>query len=333
MENGLEISSRKFEEIEKIHLTEFIDNDEKLLLICSDEEDDEKLRIIIWDLFDTDKVIEIQSVKNLTLTNLSTHLAGTSGNLFQVDDKGKVTSIIKMVEIELKNELNKINLENANLEKYKPRRELEPSSKIKSDKKNHTIYFYNKYDKNKFKPIFKETEPWVMDNYEKVSFYLRDDDIEALQLIVGRSTVQIWHKILSDPKDQSKKKENLSNEGKSFLEFIWSNGIPVNQENKENKLRIKKIKFGFEYFHLEVYWYEDDPNNEKEEMTVYKKREKMENMEEIKGMVIKEKTIKWNDINESVNGVRYACKALEHLNKRVKSLKSFINYNRSYNVS
>ncbi|CAI2167598.1 17997_t:CDS:2 [Funneliformis geosporum] len=40
--------------------------------------------------------------------------------------------------------------------------------------------------------------------------------------------------------------------------------------------------------------------------------------------------IEWNDINENMNGVRYACKALEHLNKRAKSIKSFVNFDKVY---
>ena len=331
MENGLEISSRKFEEIDKICLLEFIDDDEKLLLIGNDNKDDKtKLKIIIWDLYNTDevKIIELNN-KNLTMQNLGTRLARTSGNLLQVDDTGKVTSILKTIEIELKNKNNGNNLKNINLEIYNPEIEREPSDEKKIVKENHSIYFYKKYDKY-FKPVIERTEPWVIDDYEEFSFYLCDDDIEALQLIVGRTTVQIWHKILSDPKDKNKEKENLPNEGKSFLEFIWTNGIPVNQENHENRLRIKRVQFGLKYFHLEVYWYEKDLTNEKKEMSKYEEKEKMYNMEEIEGMAIKKRTIKWNDINESVNGVRYACKALEHLNKRAKSL---INYDRRHKVS
>jgi hypothetical protein len=93
------------------------------------------------------------------------------------------------------------------------------------------------------------------------------------------------------------------NEGEPFLEYIWTNRIPVDQENQENRLQIKEVKFGLRYFHLEVYWYEKGK--------VTKER--------------KEKKIRWQDINENVNGIRYACKALAHLNKRARFLINYFN--------
>src|ERR1043165_6029162 len=98
MENGLEISSRCFKEFGKIYLMEFIDSDEKLLLIGSDLHKSTP-RVVIWDLYNTHKVETIQ-LGNLEFTkqNISVHLASTSGNLLQVDDKGKVQSILKMID-------------------------------------------------------------------------------------------------------------------------------------------------------------------------------------------------------------------------------------------
>ena len=83
---------------------------------------------------------------------------------------------------------------------------------------------------------------------------------------------------------------------------------------------------------MEVYWYEcdDDSTIEGEEVNEFKKREKMDNMQEIVGMSIKKRTIKWSDINETISGIRYACKALEHPNKRAKYL---VNYNGKHKVS
>ncbi len=278
MENGLEISSRKFKEIEKISLVEFIDNDEKLLLIGNDKNKD--LKIIIWDLYNTNKVKEIQLVKNLTIQNLNTQLTRSFGNILRVDDKGKVTSILKMIDIKLKKE--KMNENNDNhLVKYDSEIAKEHLIKKELHQGNHIIYFYKDYDENSFKPVIEEAEPWVTDNYKEVSFCLCNDEIEVLQLIVGRSTIQIWHKILSDPNDENKRKENLPDEAKPFLEFIWTNGIPINQDNQENRLRIKRIQFGLKYFHLEVYWYEKDTTNEKKEMSKYEEEEKMDNMKEI----------------------------------------------------
>ncbi|CAI2175870.1 1089_t:CDS:2 [Funneliformis geosporum] len=115
---------------------------------------------------------------------------------------------------------------------------------------------------------------------------------KALQLIVGRSTIQIWHQFKNDKK---KKKKHLPNKGKPFLEFIWTNGNPYNQENEENKLHITSVRFGLKYFRLVVYWYEGS-SNEKENKQ--EKTQKMKNMESIEGMAIKIKIIEWRDINE-----------------------------------
>ncbi|CAI2180204.1 9220_t:CDS:10 [Funneliformis geosporum] len=253
-EHGSKIASKTFEKI-NIHLIEFINSDEKLLLIGSDSENDDDIKIIIWDMYDTDKV-EVMPLEELTAHNLSSCFAIPVG----------------------------------------------------------------------------EPEPWVTKKYEKNSFYLCYNDSEALQLIVGMSTIQIWHQF----HDKTEKKKNLPNEGRPFLEFIWTNGIPDNQENEEHKLRITNVRFGLKYFRLEVYWYEKDTNklNEgesnydensmnKEKITEKKMTQKMENMDKIDGMILRKKIIKWSDINESMNGIRYACEALEFLNVRTKSFTSY----------
>ncbi|CAI2171922.1 12733_t:CDS:10 [Funneliformis geosporum] len=283
--NGLEISSRNFEELEKIYFLEFIENDEKLLLIGSDENNNQNM--IVWDLYNTDKIEIFRLENDLIIQNFDTHLARTSGNLLRVDNKGDITSMLKMIENKLKEETRE-EINKANLVEYIAEIEKEPIHKEYLYQERHTIFFFDSYEENNFRPLINETEPWVMDNYDEYSFYLCNDEIEALQLIVGRSTIQIWHKIISDPKE--KEKENLPNQGNPFLEFIWTNGIPVKQE----------------YFGIE---------------------EKMKNMEEIKGKSLKTRKVKWDDINENIMGIRYACKSLEHLNKRARSL---VNYDRKH---
>ncbi|CAG8705421.1 11362_t:CDS:10, partial [Funneliformis caledonium] len=213
MENGLEIASRNFKELEKIYYLEFIENDEKLLLIGSDEENNQK--IIVWDLYNTDKIEALHLDKELMIQNFDSHLARTSGNLLKVDDKGNVTSVLKMIENKLKKETRE-EIFHEDLVEYITEIEKEP--------------------------IFKEVF-------------------------------------------NAKEKEKLPNQGNVFLEFIWTNGIPVKQENKVNS-------------------YE----------------EKMKNMEVIKGKSLKRRIVKWEDINENIKGIRYSCKALEHLNKRASSL-------------
>ncbi|CAG8586203.1 2807_t:CDS:10 [Funneliformis caledonium] len=317
MEHGSEIAIKTFEKI-NILLIEFINSDEKLLLIGSDTKNNNDLKIIIWDIYDTDNV-ETIALKKLTTEHLSTCLASTSGNLLQVNDEGKVTSILKMIET-ITNKLKNNNSENSDFKEYiLNNKEPSPSKKLG----NHTIYFYENYvNDNNFEPAVKEPEPWVTKQYEKISFYLYNNHLEVLQLIVGMSTIQIWHQF----HDKNNEKKNLPNEGKPFLEFIWTNGIPENQENEYHKLHISNVRFGSKFFRLEVYWYEKEMNNQlNEEYRLSKEiiTEKMKNMEDIKGMKIKKKIIEWNDINENAKGIRYACEALESLNMHAKSLTSY----------
>src|SRR3954452_10349564 len=106
MENGLEVASKKFDQIEKIYSLEFINSDEKLLIIGKGKEKEEKLKFIIWDLYNTGKVELITLDDFPTIDEFETRLARTSGNLLYVDDKGKVRSVLK--EVELKKQPEKI---------------------------------------------------------------------------------------------------------------------------------------------------------------------------------------------------------------------------------
>ncbi|PKY60223.1 hypothetical protein RhiirA4_483690, partial [Rhizophagus irregularis] len=178
IENGLEIASKKFKELEKIYLLEFIDNDKKLFIIGKgqkdeglkvedleeskdqeiniDKEDKKVLKFIIWDLYNTDEheLVELYDFP-ITKTNIDdiyTRLAMTSGNILQIDDYGKVSSVLKKVE----NEINKKKLDKA----------AGPNIVLKNifgklngkDDENHTLY----YDKNiNFKQICNDREPWL----------------------------------------------------------------------------------------------------------------------------------------------------------------------------
>ncbi|UZO23198.1 uncharacterized protein OCT59_015542 [Rhizophagus irregularis] len=365
MENGLQVASRNFNEIEIIYSLEFIDNDEKLLIIGKGQE--EGLKFVIWDLYDTGKV---ESTMLPSVKNLDTCLARTSGNILQVDDEGKVKSVLKRIENELE-QRNKKNLEELGiiieplLEKFK-------GTKLNGDPdESHTVHFDQNIISN-FKPIVIEKEPWVLGDYERNSYCLyhnkQGTKTEILQIIVCRSTVQIWHQV----QDDSKNKDDLPNKGEPFLEYIWTNRIPVNQEREKTRLRIEKFEFGLNDglhdklndFLLKVYWYErkDDEENtkkkghaKKEERDIIKEEndeidkieqkiieinenneiddiEKGKRKEEIINNSVKvkrwEKKIMRKDIIENFRAVRHACKALEHLNKRYKNKNLADNYNR-----
>ncbi|PKB99971.1 hypothetical protein RhiirA5_382784 [Rhizophagus irregularis] len=286
--------------------------------------------------------------------NIGTHLARTSGNILQVNDNGNIKSIVKFIE-----NLKQKKIEE-NLKQKKSEENLRQNLKIEDEKpdgkpdRKHNIYC----DVNiNFKPIVSDKEPWVLGDYERTSYCLYYNKkrtlTETLQLIVGRSTVQIWHQI-NDENKLKREKEHLPNKGEPFLEYIWTNRIPVNQESEETRLQISKFECGpndslhdkLRDFYLKVYWYEvieDNVENLKEtehetskedneEIEIRRKRRKssvkvewleqnisMEEGGKIDKMIKHEKVIKRKDIIEKFHAIRHACKALEHLNKRYKS--------------
>ncbi|CAB5389570.1 unnamed protein product [Rhizophagus irregularis] len=330
IENGLQIALKKFDEIEQIYSLEFIENDEKLLIIGKSLEGG--LKFIIWDLYDTviasslafTNVNKWKRLDNFpSIENLDTRLARTSGNILQIDNDGNVSSILKKVE-------NKLKEQKSENEVVVKKEELE----YLIDKK-HIIYYCDKKHKN-FRPIVDEKEPWVLDEYDRQSYCIyqnkNGDETETLQLIVGRSTVQIWHQIQDDGK---KNKDDLPNKGEPFFEYIWSNRISVKQESDETKLKVEDFKYGsnkglheglhekLDDFHLKVYWYERKEENENS-----KKDEHEIDDEDKDDSVIerKVKVINRKDIIEKYHIVRHACKALEHLNKRYKSKHLADNY-------
>ncbi|CAB4493390.1 unnamed protein product [Rhizophagus irregularis] len=239
MENGLQVASKKFNEIERIHLLEFIDSDETLLVI------------------------------------------GES-----------------------------------------PKEDKDPEGRKKSKRKKNK---YPEFCYPNSKPIIdvNDIEPWVLGEHERKKLYplLRTEE-EILQLFVGGSTVQIWHQI----KDDGKNKGDLPNNGNPFLEYIWSNRIPINQERDKTKLRIEYFKCGsndrshekLNDFHLKI-----DENKDINE----KRKQKFK-------MVMKrcDKVIKRENISEKFRAIRHVYKALEHLNKRYKNKSLIDNYIKSYKV-
>src|SRR5581483_3195253 len=187
-----------------------------------------------------------------------------SGNILFVDNKGNVYSILKMIE----SERQKPKIMDSKVKLIKKYRKRPSDGKI--DRK-HIIH--TEEDKNNnFKPIVYEKEPWILHDYNRNSYCLFHDDERTLQLFIGRSTVQIWHKIHSVLNDKINKEEqlldmnktklsikehgdenkkeisktandSLPNKGEPFLEYIWTNGIPVNQERNETGLRIEDFKY------------------------------------------------------------------------------------------
>ncbi|POG75697.1 uncharacterized protein OCT59_015485 [Rhizophagus irregularis] len=346
MENGLEVTSKKFNKLEKIHSLEFIENDRKILVIG--ETQNKKLKYIIWDIYNNEETKPTSLDKFLTINNFGKRLAGSPGNLLQVNDEGNVISILKWIEKSLK--LN----QEKNVEKKFPPQDLKHFKDKKPDgslDKRHIIY-YNKNINPDFKSIVSEKEPWVLGDYDRHSYCLHQNkngsEIDTLQLIVGRSTVQIWHQV----RDDSKPRDELPNKGEPFLEYIWTNGIPVNQERKKTRLRIETFKYGsnddkskLTDFYLKVYWYEraskkvDEKELEKIIVEDNKIIDKLENKVDKKvimetennneeGVGRREKVIRCQDVIDKISAIRCACKALEYINKRTKFLVNYVKEHR-----
>ncbi|RGB23908.1 hypothetical protein C1646_773828 [Rhizophagus diaphanus] len=340
MENGLEVTSKKFNKLEKIHSLEFIENDRKILVIG--EAQNKKLKHIIWDIYNNEETKPTPLDKFLTINNFGKRLAGSPGNLLQVNDEGNVISILKWIEKSLK--LN----QEKNVEKKFPPQDLKHFKDKKPDgslDKRHII-FYNKNINPDFKSIVSEKEPWVLGDYDRHSYCLYQNkngsEIDTLQLIVGRSTVQIWHQV----RDDSKPRDELPNKGEPFLEYIWTNGIPVNQERKKTRLRIETFKYGsnddkskLNDFYLKVYWYEraskkvDEKELEKiivEDNKIIDKLDKkvITETENEEGVGRREKVIQRQDVIDKINAIRCACKALEYINKRTKFLINYVKEHR-----
>jgi len=161
----------------------------------------------------------------LTTENLSARLARTSENILQVDDKGKVTSVLKKVE----NKLKQMKPEKVIYSEIKLSEKRGTKKPDGQQDEKHIVHFDK--DNPNFEPIVDEKEPWVMDDYERNSYCLyqnkKGSEKETLQLIVGR--VQIWHQI----RDDSKNKDDLPNNGEPFLEYIWTNRKILQVENFE----------------------------------------------------------------------------------------------------
>ena len=156
------------------------------------------------------------------------------------------------------------------------------------------------------------------------------------------------------------KNSALTNKGEPFLEYIWTNGIPVNQERNETRLRIEEFKYikdstsndesngiFLKDFYLKVYWYERIPNKNGGESENVKTENNEEEIrakenEEIRRLVSgnlkcgnlvkkKEQIIRRKDVFIQASAVRDACKALDHLRYMYKYLAS--NYTKLHEVS
>ena len=144
MENGLEVASKKFEQIETIHSLEFIDSDEKLFVIGNGSDDE--LKFITWDLYNTNKVELLTLDTFLKIEDFGTRLVRTSGNILYVNDKGEVTSLLNQVR----------SIQEQPVEPEYPDIELIEERGIKLDGRSDNNHIIHLEDKSEFKPIVVE---------------------------------------------------------------------------------------------------------------------------------------------------------------------------------
>ncbi|PKB92526.1 hypothetical protein RhiirA5_508248, partial [Rhizophagus irregularis] len=235
MENGLEVTTKKFNETNiQILFFDFVKNDEKLLIVIEKESYNEEtselvktLNIVVWDLFSSSDncIRRINDTFSLFPKKCEHHqrLANSSGNLITINDDGNITSllqdseIIKLLDPINYNTRNVIQLNN-NIQLNKKSNSSSSTAVTTNTTMNyHSIYdSYGKYLGSKFENrIIRNPEPWILNkNYECTSVYL--DDNKSIQLFIGESTVQVWRKRKSGTSTTSSTK---------VLEYIWTNNF------------------------------------------------------------------------------------------------------------
>ncbi|GBC38196.1 uncharacterized protein OCT59_005945 [Rhizophagus irregularis] len=299
MENGLEVTTKKFNETNiQILFFDFAKNDEKLLIVIEKKSYNEETTqfvntptIVVWDLFSSSDncIRRINDTFSLFPKKCEHHqrLASSSGNLITITDDGKITSllqdseIIKLLDPESYNTRNAIQLNN-NIQLDK--KSSSPSSTVVTTNTTtnyHSIYdSYGKYLGSKFENrIISNPEPWILNkNYERTSVYL--DDNKSIQLFIGESTVQVWRK----RKSGASTTKASSSSSTKVLEYIWTN-------NFNRPMQIQSLEVSHKEFSLTLYIPSINSLSEPGDTV----------------------TLEWP---EKVNPPVHACEALEFFNKK-----------------
>ncbi|CAH1769969.1 5340_t:CDS:1, partial [Entrophospora sp. SA101] len=250
VENGLEITTKIFPQIFRILFITFIDNDTKLFIVaqdyaCNEDNEDDKenvdkakliIKIIIWDIFgtnnfyqqfDTDKDLNLMC---LMYANDKDFFASSFGRIYSLDEDGNLLSLLDHPDIShlLKgnemlqtcfDNLSQLQINNSN-----------------DNEDYHMIYnldksFSNIKD-NKDILIVNNIEPWNnMKEYKKISVFLNDE--RTTQLIIGKTTIQVWQ--IKNTKVKETKKR--------VLKYIWSSLGYKGFEIESNSISIGKNKF------------------------------------------------------------------------------------------
>ncbi|CAG8578389.1 15993_t:CDS:2 [Funneliformis mosseae] len=253
MENGLEVTTKKFKEKNVIRILsfDFIQEDSKLLIFIEEEGNNPNYSpvIVVWGLFScsyncVERITDISSIYSFKYDYYQRLIV--SDNLIFIDNDGNIFSTIEISEI------NKLmNPENNNTRKIislDKSREIANTSKSTNTAKslplsvadNHLVYNVsgNRLDFEDENDIIivNDPEPWVHNTYYyRTTIYL--DAEGETQLIIGESTVQVWlkRKGISKPK--------------RILQYIWTN--PFKEMHRQ--MQILSLEVAYKEFSLIIY--------------------------------------------------------------------------------
>ncbi|CAG8588048.1 8862_t:CDS:2 [Diversispora eburnea] len=291
MDNGLEIATKQLEGqrgIYKITAINFIDDDNKLLIVLDEKE---YLRVeilkrqifVVWDLFTTfeNSIRQIdysETTKPLKM-DVTHRLMNSHGKMFAFRDSGDIISVLDHKDLVLirnppKKVITKIESE-----------KLETDDNTKSDHDYHVIYSIDGEicDTEKNLIIINNVEPWHPNkNYFRISVFL--DFARRTQLIISQNTIQVW-KIRSNNIIGKRDKHDR------VLEYIWA---------RKSEIKVLELRIGVREFVLKV------------------------SMPSTNSSISKTTTIHWPN---NVNVLEGSCRALHVLEGKKRFIASFENVN------
>ncbi|CAJ0759055.1 4650_t:CDS:2, partial [Entrophospora sp. SA101] len=219
-ENGLEIATKLFPQIFRILFITFIDDDTKLFVVAQNYEDGKDktkfiTTIIIWDIFGTNNFYQTfdtdkdSSLTCLTNANDKNFFTSSFGRIYSLDDNGNLFSLLDHPDV------SHILKSNEMLQTY-----FDDMTQLQINNNNdnedyHMIYNFNKsfsnIKENKGVLIINNTEPWNnKKKYKRISVFLNDE--RTTQLIIGRTTIQVWQIKITKAKETKKR----------VLKYIWT---------------------------------------------------------------------------------------------------------------
>nr|CAG8448820.1 3919_t:CDS:10 [Entrophospora candida] len=220
-ENGLEIATKLFPQIFRILFITFIDDDTKLFVVAQNYEDGKDktkfiTTIIIWDIFGTSNFYQTfdadkdSSLACLTNANDKNFFTSSFGRIYSLDENGNLFSLLDHPDV------SHILKSNEMLQTYfDDMTQLQINNNNDNEDYHHMIYNLDKsfsnIKENKGVLIINNTEPWNnKKKYKRISVFLNDE--RTTQLIIGRTTIQVWQIKITKAKETKKR----------VLKYIWT---------------------------------------------------------------------------------------------------------------